>query len=154
MDKTRPMDNLALAWDTPQEDELAVNQLSGGASPYMPLMFMKREKSFRKYYTLREASEAELKRWKDAFMYFAKKLQLASGGAHKRLLLRSPVHTARVFLLHSMFPNAQFIFIHRHPYEVFQSAVHMADAYYWQCYFQLPTAEEVEEFILFQAGGY
>jgi hypothetical protein len=62
---------------------LAVNQLSGGASPYMPLMFMKREKSFRRYYTLQEASEAELKRWKDAFMYFAKKLQLASGrGSH------------------------------------------------------------------------
>ena len=33
---------------------------------------------------------------------------------------------------------------------MFQSAVHMADAYYWQCYFQLPTAEDVEEFILFQ----
>ena len=30
MDDTRPMDNMALAWNTPQEDEVAVNQLSSG----------------------------------------------------------------------------------------------------------------------------
>jgi|AntAceMinimDraft_5_1070358.scaffolds.fasta_scaffold426522_1 hypothetical protein len=30
--------------------------------------------------------------------------------------------------------KATFVFIHRHPYEVFQSAVHMADAYYWVRY--------------------
>lgn len=75
---------------------------------------------------------------------------MVSNPTHGRLLLKSPVHTARVNLFHAMFPKATFIFIHRHPYEVFQSAVHMADAYYWQCYFQLPTAEDVEEFILFQ----
>ena len=150
MDDTRPMDNMALAWNTPQEDEVAVNQLSSGASPYMPLMFMRREPVFRKYYSMKDATERELKRWRDAFLYFCKKTQLAAGGAHKRLLLKSPVHTARVNLFHRMFPKATFIFIHRHPYEVFQSAVHMADAYYWQCYFQLPTAEDVEEFILYQ----
>ena len=150
MDDTRPMDNMALAWNTPQEDEVAVNQLSSGASPYMPLMFMRRESLFRRYYTMRDATAKELKRWQDAFLYFCKKTQLAAGGAHKRLLLKSPVHTARVNLFHQMFPKATFIFIHRHPYEVFQSAVHMADAYYWQCYFQLPSAEDVEEFILYQ----
>ena len=46
MDAKRPMDNMALAWNTPQEDEIAVNQLSAGASPYMPLCFPRREASF------------------------------------------------------------------------------------------------------------
>jgi len=34
VDKTRPMDNMQLSLDTPQEDELAVNVLSAGTSPY------------------------------------------------------------------------------------------------------------------------
>ena len=87
------------------------------ASPYMPLMFMKREPLFRRYYSMKDATAAELKRWRDSFVYFCKKIQLAAGGSHKRLLLKSPVHTARVNLFHAMFPKATFIFIHRHPYE-------------------------------------
>ena len=151
MDDTRPMDNMALSHDTPQEDEVATNQLSGGASPYMPLMFPKREALFRRWYSMRDgASSAEIARWKESFLYFLRKTQYAAGGKRKRLLLKSPVHTARVDVLREMFPKAQFVFIHRNPYEVFQSAVHMADAYYWQCYFQVPSAEDVQEFILYQ----
>jgi hypothetical protein len=151
MDDTRPMDNMALSHDTPQEDEVATNQLSGGASPYMPLMFPKREALFRRWYSMRDgASSAEIARWKESFLYFLRKTQYAAGGKRKRLLLKSPVHTARVDVLLEMFPKAQFVFIHRNPYEVFQSAVHMADAYYWQCYFQVPSAEDVQEFILYQ----
>jgi hypothetical protein len=96
------------------------------------------------------ASSAEIARWKESFLYFLRKTQYAAGGKRKRLLLKSPVHTARVDVLLEMFPKAQFVFIHRNPYEVFQSAVHMADAYYWQCYFQVPSAEDVQEFILYQ----
>ena len=151
MDDTRPMDNMALSHDTPQEDEVATNQLSGGASPYMPLMFPQREALFRRWYSMRDgASSAEIARWKESFLYFLRKTQYAAGGKRKRLLLKSPVHTARVDVLREMFPKAQFVFIHRNPYEVFQSAVHMADAYYWQCYFQVPSAEDVQEFILYQ----
>lgn len=47
------------------------------------------------------------------------------------LLIKSPVHTARVRLVLGLFPRARFLYIHRDPYEVFQSAVHMADTYYW-----------------------
>lgn len=43
-----------------------------------------------------------------------------------RLLIKSPVHTGRVKTLLSIFPDAQFIYIHRNPYEVFQSALHLA----------------------------
>jgi hypothetical protein len=41
------------------------------------------------------------------------------------------VHTGRVALLLRLFPAARFVFIHRHPLEVFASAAHMADTYYW-----------------------
>ena len=41
MDKTRPMDNMRLHFDLPQEDELATNVLSGGCSPYLQISVMK-----------------------------------------------------------------------------------------------------------------
>ena len=172
MDSTRPMDNMSLAWDTPQEDELAMNQMSSGTSPYAPLLFPRKEKSFRPFYRFLlartgsgedsafelEDADAEpcdpkdFERWRRAFILFLKKTQYAAGGAHKRLLLKSPVHTARVRLIKSLFPKATFVFIHRHPLEVFRSAAHMADAYYWQCYLQRPRALDVQEFILHQGA--
>ena len=172
MDSTRPMDNMSLAWDTPQEDELAMNQMSSGTSPYAPLLFPRNEKSFRPFYRFLlartgsgEDSDLELEdadaepcdpkdfeRWRRAFILFLKKTQYAAGGARKRLLLKSPVHTARVRLIKSLFPKATFVFIHRHPLEVFRSAAHMADAYYWQCYLQRPRALDVQEFILHQGA--
>ena len=172
MDSTRPMDNMSLAWDTPQEDELAMNQMSSGTSPYAPLLFPRKEKSFRPFYRFllartngEDSGDAELEdadaepcdpkdfeRWRRAFILFLKKTQYAAGGARKRLLLKSPVHTARVRLIKSLFPKATFVFIHRHPLEVFRSAAHMADAYYWQCYLQRPRALDVQEFILHQGA--
>ena len=155
MDTTRPMDNMELSMETPQEDELGTNQLSACASPYASLMFMRDEEKFRKFYTLREDDEAypierrELERWKSAFMTFVRKLQYRCG-EDKRLVLKSPVHCVRVKLLKEMFPRAQFIFISRHPYDVFKSSVNMADKYYWQCYLQQPTVEQVQEYILRQ----
>ena len=82
-------------------------------------------------------------------MTFVRKLQYRCG-EDKRLVLKSPVHCARVKLLKEMFPRAQFIFISRHPYDVFKSSVNMADKYYWQCYLQQPTVEQVQEYILRQ----
>jgi len=156
MDSTRPMDSMRLAHDTPQEDEVATNQASACASPYAPLMFMRDEEKFRKFYELDESSDAEypierdeLERWKSAFLWFVKKLQYKHG-ASKRLLLKSPVHAARIRVLRELFPNAQFVFISRHPYDVFKSAVNMADKYYWQCYLQKCTVAHVQEFILKQ----
>jgi len=58
-------------------------------------------------------------------MYFIRKVQLFRG-TEKRLLLKSPVHTARIKLLLKLFPDAQFVYIHRNPYDVFRSAVNMA----------------------------
>ena len=153
MDDTRPMDNMALTMSTPQEDELATNQLSAGASPYSALMFMTEEPKFRKYIELREDHEEypiekeELERWRSAFMTFVRKLQYKCG-EDKRLLLKSPVHAARIRLLRSIFPRAQFVFISRHPYEVFQSTMNMVDKYYWQCYFKEPTQDQVLDYVL------
>jgi hypothetical protein len=71
-------------------------------------------------------------------------------GGSKPLLIKSPVHTARIPLLLRLFPQARFIYLHRDPYEVFQSATHMADAYYWFSFLQQPRDEQITEWVLWQ----
>lgn len=160
IDKTRPMDNVALDFDLPQEDELATNVLTAGTSPYMPLAFMRQEPEFRKFFTFENAAPSERQRWIDQFTSFLRKVTVRGGKApargkgnaqqYKQLLLKSPVHTARIPLLLSLFPDAKFIYIHRHPYDVFRSAVRMADTTYWYTYLNTPTNEQITEFILAQ----
>lgn len=89
----------------------------GGTSPYMPLVMMRDQALFQPYYQLESASAADTARWLGAFTWFLKKVTLRAGG-HKPLLLKSPVHTARVPLLLKLFPRAKFIYIHRDPYTV------------------------------------
>lgn len=81
-------------------------------------------------------------RWIDAFMFFLRKITVRAG--ERRLLLKSPSHTAKVKLLLKLFPRAQFIYIHRDPYAVFSSAVNMADKTYWYNYLATPTDAQVE----------
>ena len=91
---------------------------------------------------------ADKRRWEASFLFFMKKLTLRHG--HKPLLVKSPVHTARVPLLLNLFPGATFIYCHRNPYEVFQSSAHMACTYYPFCYLNRPTEEDVMGFIVDQ----
>ena len=88
IDSKRPMDNMALSFDAPQEDELAISVLSSGISPYMPLSFMTDEPSFRPYFSFRSAPAAATARWVASFLYMCRKLTIRAAG--KRLLLKSP----------------------------------------------------------------
>jgi omega-hydroxy-beta-dihydromenaquinone-9 sulfotransferase len=167
MDKHRPMDQVQLSFDLPQEDELAVTVLTGGISGYMALYFMNQERSFRPYYAFEEPVDepkqeeehgmdpadlaAARRTWTTAFLHLCRKLSLRDGNGTKRLLLKSPVHTARIQLLLSLFPHAKFIYLHRNPYDIFRSACHMADTTYWYTYLQVPADNHaIQEFILRQ----
>ena len=169
IENTRPMDSMPLHFELPQEDECATNLLSCGRSYYMPLWFMKQEPQFRKYLDFSQedggTADDEMQ-WISAFLHLMKKLtlrhnmryekmksssSLSSSRVRKhRLLIKSPIHTARVPLLRKLFPKAKFIYVHRNPYEVFQSAAHMANTAYWFCSLNTPTNEQIIEFILWQ----
>ena len=157
VDSKRPMDNMALTLDSPQEDELGVNVLSHGTSYYQPIVFMKNEKEYRKYINFENGAKSSEKRaWLESFLYLMKKVTLKHtrvwDGAEEPspLLIKSPVHTGRVKLLLQLFPKAKFIYIHRNPYDVFLSAARMADTAYWYSYLNTPTNKEVIEFIVWQ----
>ena len=170
LDSTRPMDNMPLHFDLPQEDELGTNLLSRGSSYYMALHLMHSERELRHLVSFDvadaapgigqdEVAQAE-QAWTAAFLYFCKKLTLRAvrsgvgsrGIAHgepPRLLLKSPIHTARIPLLRRLFPQAKFIYLHRDPLEVFASSCHMANAAFWHMYMCPPPSDaRVTEYVL------
>lgn len=122
VDKRRPMDNMPLSFATPAEDEIATNVLSAGASPYLSIVFMRRWRELGSLLTFEgPGGAAAFARWRSSFLWFLKKVTLRYGGAApKPLLIKSPVHAGRVRALLSIFPEARFIYIHRHPLEVCQ----------------------------------
>lgn len=148
---TRPMDAMRLHWDLPQEDELGTCVLSAGASPYSMLYFMSPVDDLLPLYTLSPLSP-QTARWTAAFRLLLQKLTLRASlsSSPGRLLLKSPVHTARVPHLLALFPDAKFVHVRRDPREVFRSAVHMANTTYHHTYLAEPGEGEVLEFILRQ----
>lgn len=148
---TRPMDNMELGLDMPQEDEMGTTQLSGGVSTYMPIVFMTRARDYFPYFTFADAPPAKLRAWREALWLLLRKAVLLAGGLHgRRMLLKSPMHTARLALLDGLFPRASYVYIYRHPYAVFQSACNMAEKTYSLTYLDNPTDAQIQEFILAQ----
>lgn len=119
MPKTRPMDNVAIEMDSPQEDELTTANVSP-YSFYNAWMFPRSVwKDYRRYVRFEGVSEGQKARWKRQYIYLLKKATLNKAG--RRLVLKNPAHTARVSTLVEMFPKAKFIFIYRDPVTVFYS---------------------------------
>ncbi|MBL8849317.1 MAG: sulfotransferase [Planctomycetaceae bacterium] len=118
--ETRPMDNVRWGMSMPAEDEFAIMGLSG-LSPFGSSLFPRGHSRYDRHYDLSEASPQERRRWQQALLHFLKKLHVRD---ERPLILKSPAHTARIPLLLEMFPDARFVCIHRHPYDVYVSGIH------------------------------
>jgi hypothetical protein len=142
--ETRPMDNMALTFDAPQEDEFAVC-LNCFRSLYLGISFPRREDHYDRYLTFRDVPRKEIEQWKAALLWFLQKLTFKYG---RTIMLKSPPHTARIRLILELFPDARFVHIHRDPYAVFQSFQHYFDTAVWFTYLQQPNRRQVDERIL------
>lgn len=125
--KTRPMDALPLGADMPGEDEFAM-ALAGLASPYLGVGFPARRAFYSRYLTFETASPGERQAFMQVLDDFIIRLSIRYPG--KRLLLKSPAHTARVGMLVSRYPYAKFIHISRDPEKVFQSSRHIFESFF------------------------
>jgi hypothetical protein len=141
---TRPMDNVALSFDAPQEDEFGP-ALVCFRSLYPGISFPRNAAWYERYLTFRGVPQAEIDEWKTAFLWFLRKLTVKYG---RPLVLKSPPHTARVRLLLEMFPDARFVHIHRDPYTVFRSFLHYYDTAGWYTYLQRPDLDGLDDLIL------
>jgi hypothetical protein len=139
----RPMDNMAVAWDRPQEDEFALGNL-GLPSPYLTMAFPNRAPHSPAYYALEQVPPEALEHWKQTFVWFLKCLSVRDP---RRLVLKSPTHTYRLKVLMDLFPQAQFVHIVRNPYVVFPSTVRMLQSLYRAFGLQRPTFHGLEEYV-------
>jgi omega-hydroxy-beta-dihydromenaquinone-9 sulfotransferase len=144
MPSRRPMDNMPMAWDRPQEDEFALCNL-GQPSPYWTIAFPNCRPQYPAYFDLEDVPPEALHRWKQCFLRFLK--QITVHNPNKRIVLKSPTHTYRLKALLDLFPTALFVHIVRNPYVVFPSTVSMWKALYVDQGLQNPKFEGLEDYV-------
>jgi len=118
---SRPMDNVPLSWKSPQEDEIAL-LLQTLLSGYLVMAFPDDSSKYEKMWDFKGLPEEEVQCWKETFQHFVKKLTVRDP---RQLVMKSPTHTMKIPLLLEMYPDAKFIYIHREPYNVIRSGVHL-----------------------------
>jgi omega-hydroxy-beta-dihydromenaquinone-9 sulfotransferase len=119
MPSKRPMDDMLVGMSRPQEDEFALLNL-GLKSPYLEWAFPNRHEYFDEYLTLESLSSVQLQKWKSELDWFIRRLTLHNP---KRLVLKSPTHTARIRTLLDMYPTGRFVHIVRNPLDVIPSTI-------------------------------
>jgi hypothetical protein len=139
----RPMDNMPAGWEHPQEDEFALCNM-GLLSPYLTIVFPNHPPQNQEYLDLHNVSEPALNLWKSKFRWFLQCLTLRNP---KRIILKSPPHTARIRTLLEMFPKAKFVHIVRDPYVIFPSTINLWKRLYRDEGLQVPKFEGLEELV-------
>ncbi len=119
--KSRPMDNVEVHWKVPQEDEFAICAMCL-VSPYtLPLRPFDQQEWTRSFH-IDDLPPEDRKLWEDSITHFMKKLTLRKP---RPLVMKSPSHTYRIKAILKLFPDAKFIHISRHPFDVFNSTLHL-----------------------------
>ena len=118
-------DNMTLGFEVPGEDEIALSILTPD-STYLAWSFPRNREYYNRCLTLEGLDGGRLQAWKEAYRLFVQKLTFKHG---RPLVLKSPPNTCRVALLLEMFPEARFVHIRRHPFDVFRSMEHLIDTW-------------------------
>ncbi|MEO8415250.1 MAG: sulfotransferase [Ginsengibacter sp.] len=111
---------ILFTWHFPGEEDVAMLSLMNAEAAQWGVLFpYKAMDTFTKYALFEKISNDELQDWKNNYLYLVKKISLAN--QRKPLVLKSPLNTARIEQLLSLFPNAKFIYISRNPVHVYAS---------------------------------
>ena len=106
----RPMDDMPIGWDRPQEDEFALCLL-GQPSPYRHLGFPNQINRDIDTLDFRGWTDRQRRSWSATLASFLQRVSFVRPG--RRLVLKSPPHSARIPTLLQQFPEARFIHIIR-----------------------------------------
>lgn len=139
----RPMDNMPVSFQHPQEDEMALLGM-GLPSPLARIAFPNEPPPCLEYLDMEGISAADLDKWERGLDYFVRALTLWK---QKPIVLKSPTHTGRIGTLSKMFPGARFIHIVRDPYTLFASNRRLWMTLDETQGFQIPRHEQLDEFI-------
>jgi hypothetical protein len=143
MPSHRPMDNMAMGWERPQEDEFALCML-GQPSPYTTIAYPNHPPLDPDALDLERLPPRVRLRWKTALLRFLRQVAWRDG---RRLVLKSPTHSCRIGTLLELFPDARFVHIVRDPYVVFPSTVNLWKSLYETHGFQKPNLKGLDEYV-------
>lgn len=143
---TRLIDNIPLSFDAPQEDEFALANVTPHAFIHT-FSFPRQAKAlFARAVLFDKLSSEARSKWIATYEKLLRKATVAAGG--KRLVIKNCAHSARIETLLELFPNAKFIHIHRNPYEVFLSTLHMHRTVLPRSQLQKIEPERIETHVL------
>jgi hypothetical protein len=115
----RPMDDVGMDAEYPQEDQYAVGAISP-FSYYHGWCYPQNMERYNQFVLMDESvSNRDIQLWKQSYLYLIKKATFASQG--KQLVLKNQDNTAKVRLLLELFPNAKFLLIQRNPIDLYYS---------------------------------
>ena len=120
---TRPMDNVRVGMDMPQEEEFAIANSCHVSWLHHFTFPSKALEYFNKFAMMSGLSASEMTVWEQTFLNLVQQATLVHNG--KRLVLKNPTNTGRIQHLLRIFPDAQFIHIVRNPFVVFKSMLHL-----------------------------
>lgn len=118
----RPMDDVKVALDEPQEEELALMRTSTVSFNHAYNFPRAARRIFDYCVMFDHAPQAE-RQWKRAYRDFLRRLAVSQN--NRRLCLKNPPNTARLRQILELFPDARFIHIYRNPYVVYDSTIHL-----------------------------
>lgn len=120
--ENRPYDNVKMDMDYPQEEDFGLMNLQPATIYKFFLFPTEFDRIIDEELFTGELSPGLVAGWKTAYREMMAKAMINTGG--QRYISKNPCHLARLLLLLEMFPDAKFIFIHRHPSQVIESLYH------------------------------
>lgn len=147
MPEKRPQDNIPIDAYAPCEEEhpLTNNTTMCG----MQTFFFPRNKSYFNHFNLfKNVDQKKIKKWQGKYHDMLLQIEWFNK-EKKQLLLKNPHNTARIDQLIKRYPKAKFIFIHRHPSEVYLSMKHLYKKTISTQFLQEINSDEIEKSILY-----
>jgi hypothetical protein len=130
----------------PGEDDFALNNWGLVSIMAGRAVLPHKQGFYNRFHDLDSLKPHELSRWRSYQSGFIAKLTLVAGG--RRLVLKSPSHTARVRYLMELFPGAKFVHISRPPHLAFLSNLLLVRTLQRAFALQPPLDEDEQEEII------
>ena len=135
----RPMDNMKMGVEFPQEDDFALC-VYGAPTPYRRIAFPNRPSRDHLDLDLASATPQTRQQVRQSMEHF---LKMLTAQYNSQLVLKSPPHTGRLKQLSEWFPGAKFIHMSRHPYRLVPSTMRLWKLLDLLQGFQLPKYDDV-----------